>query len=53
MRQGLTKSAYLWEAHYKRGRSVSIDQCLVFEERWQKRVAKGEVTMDYEARLEE
>ena len=52
IRKGLAKSGYIWAAHYERGNSVSINQCLEFQEHWKKRVADGEVTMDYEAKPE-
>jgi hypothetical protein len=52
VRAGLDKSAYIWGAHYKHRRSASIDQCLGFQEHWNKRVAEGEITMDYEAKPE-
>jgi hypothetical protein len=52
IRKGLAKSGYIWAAHYERSNSVSINQCLKFQEHWKKRVADGEVTMDYEAKPE-
>jgi len=51
-RKGRAKSAHIWEAHYKYKGSTTIDQCLSFQEHWQKRVDQGEVTLDYEAKHE-
>ena len=47
IREGLAASAHIWGA---RKHSVSIDQCLEFQDLWKQRVANGEVTMDYEAK---
>jgi hypothetical protein len=52
IREGFKESAYIWEAHYKNKGSAPIDQCLAFYEEWNERVAKGEVTLDYEAKHE-
>jgi hypothetical protein len=52
IREGFEKSVYIWEAHYKNKGSAPVEQCLAFYEEWKKRVAEGEVTMDYEAKHE-
>jgi len=50
VRQGLVKATYIWGARLSGRRSVSINQCLEFEEEWTKRTSEGEFSMDHMAK---